>query len=56
MCGIAGFADKNGASEQVLTAMMDAIIHRGPDGSWDNMWMMWVDWDIADCLSLIGRP
>ena len=33
MCGIAGFADKNGASEQVLTAMMDAIIHRGPDGS-----------------------
>lgn len=33
MCGIAGFADKTGVTEQALTDMMDAIVHRGPDGS-----------------------
>lgn len=37
MCGIAGFTNFRGASldkEQVITAMCDAIAHRGPD-EWD---------------------
>ncbi len=33
MCGIAGFAEKNNADKETLEKMMDAIIHRGPDGS-----------------------
>ena len=33
MCGIVGFADKDAVQAEVLTSMMDAIIHRGPDGS-----------------------
>lgn len=33
MCGIAGFAEKNNVDKETLQKMMDAIIHRGPDGS-----------------------
>ena len=33
MCGIAGFAEKNNADKETLEKIMDAIIHRGPDGS-----------------------
>lgn len=33
MCGIVGFIDKKSLRKDVLEAMMDKIIHRGPDGS-----------------------
>ena len=46
MCGIAGImtADGNSPSEDVLTRMSQALIHRGPDGkgrfSMDNIGMV----------------
>ncbi len=33
MCGITGFTSKRPPDARVLHGMMDAIIHRGPDGS-----------------------
>ena len=33
MCGITGFTSVTPPQPDVLTAMMDAIAHRGPDGS-----------------------
>lgn len=32
MCGICGFTGKNVDQKPVLTAMMNRMIHRGPDG------------------------
>lgn len=32
MCGICGFTGHNPSSEEVLTRMMNRMIHRGPDG------------------------
>ncbi len=42
MCGICGFTGKLQHREQVLTDMMDSIIHRGPDSGGSHM-----DEDIA---------
>ena len=33
MCGITGFTSKRADKAEILTAMMDAIAHRGPDGA-----------------------
>jgi len=33
MCGFCGFSGKNNEQEKVITAMMDRIIHRGPDSA-----------------------
>lgn len=33
MCGFAGFVGKLDEKEQVLTSMMDTIVHRGPDSA-----------------------
>ena len=37
MCGICGFTGRNVDREQVLTDMMNRIIHRGPDGAGQYM-------------------
>lgn len=33
MCGIAGVINRTGAGEAVVGAMLDTLVHRGPDGS-----------------------
>ena len=39
MCGIAGFIDYKGAtSRELLMAMTDTMLHRGPDGAGYSLW------------------
>ena len=42
MCGFVGFTNYIGDDGQVLTTMMDSIVHRGPDSSGS-----YIDRDIA---------
>ena len=46
MCGFAGFVGEVENRNQVLTDMMNTIVHRGPDSEGD-MWMKMQRWDFG---------